>query len=63
MFRNWMNSLGVKPRVNYIYADLASGNIIFQVNPLIVPLVTLNVSADRLHQERCSRLEEGCVGG
>merc|ERR1712226_57820 len=31
MFRNWMNSLGVKPRVNYIYSDLASGNIIFQL--------------------------------
>ena len=63
MFRNWMNSLGVKPRVNYIYSDLASGNIIFQVLTLLEPLVTLTVSADRLHQERCSRLEEGGVRG
>ena len=31
MFRNWMNSLGVKPRVNYLYADLYDGLIIFQV--------------------------------
>ena len=26
-----MNSLGVKPRVNYIYSDLYDGLIIFQV--------------------------------
>ena len=31
MYRNWMNSLGVKPRVNYIYSDLYDGLIIFQV--------------------------------
>ena len=29
--RNWMNSLGVKPRVNYMYSDLYDGLIIFQV--------------------------------
>ena len=31
MYRNWMNSLGVKPRVNYLYTDLYDGLIIFQV--------------------------------
>ena len=31
MYRNWMNSLGVKPRVNYIYSDLYDGLVIFQV--------------------------------
>lgn len=30
-YRNWMNSMGVKPFVNYIYEDLANGLIIFQV--------------------------------
>ena len=30
-YRNWMNSLGVDPYVNYLYADLQNGIIIFQV--------------------------------
>ena len=30
-FRNWMNSLGVSPRVNYLYSDLSNGLILFQV--------------------------------
>ena len=30
-YRNWMNSLGVRPRVNYMYSDLSDGLIIFQV--------------------------------
>jgi len=37
MFRNWMNSLGVKPRVNYLYSDLCDGNIIFQIMDFIKP--------------------------
>ena len=32
MYRNWMNSLGVKPRVNYLYTDLYDGLVIFQVS-------------------------------
>ena len=32
MYRNWMNSLGVSPQVNYLYSDLCDGLIIFQVN-------------------------------
>ena len=31
MYRNWMNSLGVKPRVNHLYSDLYDGLVIFQV--------------------------------
>jgi plastin-3 len=31
MYRNWMNSMGVKPFVNYIYEDLSTGLIYFQV--------------------------------
>uniref|UniRef100_A0A8B9H9R8 Lymphocyte cytosolic protein 1 (L-plastin) n=1 Tax=Astyanax mexicanus TaxID=7994 RepID=A0A8B9H9R8_ASTMX len=30
-FRNWMNSLGVNPRVNHLYGDLADALIIFQL--------------------------------
>jgi len=37
MFRNWMNSLGVSPRVNYLYSDLYDGIIIFQLMDFIRP--------------------------
>lgn len=30
-YRNWMNSLGVNPYVNYLYTDLRDCLIIFQV--------------------------------
>uniref|UniRef100_A0A672Q2T2 Plastin-2-like n=1 Tax=Sinocyclocheilus grahami TaxID=75366 RepID=A0A672Q2T2_SINGR len=30
-FRNWMNSLGVNPRVNHLYVDLADALVIFQL--------------------------------
>ncbi|XP_073519941.1 plastin-2 [Phyllobates terribilis] len=30
-FRNWMNSLGVNPRVNHLYSDLSDALIIFQL--------------------------------
>jgi hypothetical protein len=33
-YRNWMNSLGVDPYVNYLYADLQNGLVIFQVGSL-----------------------------
>lgn len=32
MYRNWMNSLGVRPFVTYLYEDLTDGLIFFQVN-------------------------------
>ncbi|OUC42873.1 hypothetical protein D917_10180, partial [Trichinella nativa] len=31
-YRNWMNSVGVSPTVNWLYSDLCSGLIIFQQN-------------------------------
>ena len=36
-YRNWMNSLGVSPYVNWMYSDLADGLIIFQLNDIINP--------------------------
>jgi hypothetical protein len=30
VYRNWMNSLGVNPHVNYLYTDLYDGLILFQ---------------------------------
>ena len=35
--RNWMNSLGVSPYVNWMYSDLADGLIIFQLYDIIKP--------------------------
>jgi len=37
MFRNWMNSLGVRPHVNYLYSDLSNGLVIFQLMDYIRP--------------------------
>ena len=37
MFRNWMNSLGVRPHVNYLYSDLCNGLVIFQLMDYIRP--------------------------
>jgi len=37
MFRNWMNSLGVNPFVNYLYTDLQDGLILFQIFEFIQP--------------------------
>lgn len=52
-YRNWMNSMGVQPYVNYLYGDLADGLIIFQVITIpkfFVDLITLCVlKFDRLH--------------
>lgn len=31
-FRNWMNSMGVRPYVNYLYTDLRDCLVIFQVS-------------------------------
>merc|ERR1712071_195403 len=36
-YRNWMNSLGVNPYVNWIYSDLADGLVIFQLYDIIRP--------------------------
>ncbi|CAJ0579888.1 unnamed protein product, partial [Mesorhabditis spiculigera] len=36
-YRNWMNSMGVKPYVNWLYADLNNGCVIFQLYDIIKP--------------------------
>jgi len=36
-YRNWMNSMGVTPYVNWLYSDLADGVIIFQLYDIIKP--------------------------
>ncbi|CEF64966.1 Fimbrin [Strongyloides ratti] len=36
-YRNWMNSMGVKPFVNWLYGDLQDGLIIFQLYDVIKP--------------------------
>ena len=35
-YRNWMNSMGVNPYVNYLYTDLQDCLVIFQVSLLII---------------------------
>uniref|UniRef100_A0A1W7R9Y3 Plastin-2 n=1 Tax=Hadrurus spadix TaxID=141984 RepID=A0A1W7R9Y3_9SCOR len=36
-YRNWMNSMGVNPFVNWLYSDLADGLVIFQLFDIIKP--------------------------
>lgn len=36
-YRNWINSMGVSPYVNWLYSDLADGLIIFQLFDVIKP--------------------------
>lgn len=36
-YRNWMNSMGVSPYVNWLYSDLADGLVIFQLYDIIKP--------------------------
>ncbi|CAI2350920.1 unnamed protein product [Caenorhabditis sp. 36 PRJEB53466] len=36
-YRNWMNSMGVDPHVNWLYADLQNGVVIFQLYDIIRP--------------------------
>ncbi|XP_055642718.1 plastin-2 isoform X2 [Toxorhynchites rutilus septentrionalis] len=47
-YRNWMNSMGVKPHVNWLYSDLADGLIIFQLFDIIQPGI---VSWKKVHQK------------
>ena len=35
-YRNWMNSMGVNPYVNYLYNDLQDCLVIFQVLDIII---------------------------
>jgi plastin-3 len=36
-YRNWMNSMGVNPFVNWLYSDLSNGVVIFQLYDIIRP--------------------------
>lgn len=36
-FRNWINSMGVTPHVNWLYSDLADGLVVFQLYDIIKP--------------------------
>jgi plastin-3 len=36
-YRNWMNSLGVTPRVNHLYTDLTDGLVIMQLYDIVRP--------------------------
>lgn len=46
-YRNWMNSMGVTPHVNWLYSDLADGLIIFQLYDIIKPGI---VNWSRVHR-------------
>uniref|UniRef100_A0A0A9Z8G6 Plastin-3 n=1 Tax=Lygus hesperus TaxID=30085 RepID=A0A0A9Z8G6_LYGHE len=46
-YRNWMNSMGVAPYVNWLYSDLADGLIIFQLYDIIKPGI---VNWNRVHR-------------
>merc|ERR1719422_378566 len=62
MYRNWMNSLGVKPRVNYLYSDLYDGLIIFQLMDFIQPgIVDWNkrvVTQEKMSKREAQRYQE-----
>ncbi|XP_026286397.1 plastin-2 [Frankliniella occidentalis] len=47
-YRNWMNSMGVTPSVNWLYSDLADGLIIFQLYDIIRPGI---VNWPRVHRK------------
>ncbi|KAG5872861.1 hypothetical protein JTB14_002914 [Gonioctena quinquepunctata] len=36
-YRNWINSMGVSPHVNWLYSDLADGLVVFQLYDIIKP--------------------------
>lgn len=46
-YRNWMNSMGVAPHVNWLYSDLADGLVIFQLFDVIKPGI---VNWSRVHK-------------
>ncbi|KAK2718773.1 hypothetical protein QYM36_005945, partial [Artemia franciscana] len=47
-YRNWMNSMGVSPHVNWLYSDLADGLVIFQLYDIIRPGI---VNWPRVHKK------------
>jgi len=53
-YRNWMNSMGVLPYVNWLYSDLADGLVIFQLYDIIKPGI---VNWSKVHK-RFSKLRK-----
>ncbi|KAK0421022.1 hypothetical protein QR680_015027 [Steinernema hermaphroditum] len=52
-YRNWMNSMGVGPFVNWLYSDLQNGVIIFQLYDIIRPgIVNWKRVVKRFHKLR-----------
>ncbi|GLH06734.1 Filamin-A [Gryllus bimaculatus] len=47
-YRNWMNSMGVMPYVNWLYSDLADGLVIFQLYDIIRPGI---VNWNKVHKK------------
>ncbi|XP_022901244.1 plastin-2 isoform X1 [Onthophagus taurus] len=47
-YRNWMNSMGVSPHVNWLYSDLADGLVVFQLYDIIKPGI---VNWNRVHKK------------
>ncbi|XP_044741174.1 plastin-2 [Chrysoperla carnea] len=47
-YRNWMNSMGVAPHVNWLYSDLTDGLVIFQLYDIIKPGI---VNWNRVHKK------------
>jgi len=60
-YRNWMNSLGVKPKVKYLYPDLDNGLVLFQLMDFIQPgIVNWNkVIKNFSPQTAKAKLEQG----
>jgi len=62
MFRNWINSLGVSPAVNYLYSDLYDGLVIFQlmdtIRPGIVDWDHRVVTREKMSKIRAKRFQE-----
>ena len=54
-YRNWMNSLGVKPGVNYLYTDLTDGFVIFQLYDIISPGIVNWKKVQQLDNNRPAR--------
>ncbi|CAO4375612.1 unnamed protein product [Caenorhabditis nigoni] len=52
-YRNWMNSMGVDPYVNWLYGDLQNGVVIFQLYDIIRPgMVTWKRVVRQFHKLR-----------
>ncbi|XP_018334938.1 plastin-2 [Agrilus planipennis] len=47
-YRNWINSMGVSPHVNWLYSDLADGLVIFQLYDVIKPGI---VNWNKVHRK------------